>query len=108
MIVSILTRKVRAKDRAEWEAQLQAVLPKVTELLKKAPGFISVQYAWNADEAGEVAQTTSWTTLEDCQRYVREGGAATVGAFEDAAVPTASHPDGAWTRRTYESSDTPA
>lgn len=102
MIVSILTRKTRAKDRSQWEGQLSPVLAKITAVLEAEAGFVSVQYLWGVDEAGETAQITAWQTLVDCHRYVRQGGAAMVAMIEDAAVPTAAHPDGAWARKTYE------
>lgn len=102
MIVSILTRKTRIRDRAQWEAALGTVLPRISELLAAQKGFGSVQYAWGVEDDGEFAQITTWETLDDCRAFVRGGGAATVATIEDAAVPTAPHPDGAWVRRTFE------
>jgi len=102
MIVSILTRKTRITDRGQWRAALEGVLPKLTSLLEAEPGFVSVEYLWSTDEPGRFAQVTTWQSADDCQRYVRGGGAATVATFEDAAIPTAPHPDGAWVRRTFE------
>ena len=102
MVVSILTRKTRLRERAQWEAALQKVLPDITGQLAAQPGFASIQYAWSAENDGEFAQITAWETLDDCRSYVRGGGAATVATIEDAAVPTAAHPDGAWVRKTFE------
>ncbi len=102
MVKSILTRKTSVKDRAEWQSRLDKVMPKVREVLDAEQGFESVEYVWGAENDGEFAQITTWKTIDDCQRYVREGGAATVGAYEDRAIPTASHPDGMWTRKTYD------
>jgi hypothetical protein len=102
MVVSILTRRTRLRDRAQWEAALRRVLPKITELLTAEPGFASVQYAWGAENDSEFAQITTWKTLDDCRGYVRGGGAAAVATMEDAVVPTAPHPDGAWVRKTFE------
>lgn len=102
MVVSILTRKTRLRDRVQWEAALGTVLPKITDLLASENGFISVQYAWGLEDDGEFAQITTWRSLDDCRSYVRGGGAATVATIEDAAVPTAPHPDGAWVRKTFE------
>lgn len=102
MVVSILTRKTRIRDRALWEAALGTVLPKITDLLGSERGFVSVQYAWGVDDDGEFAQITTWRSLDDCRGYVRGGGAATVATIEDAAVPTAPHPGGAWVRKTFE------
>ena len=103
MIVSIVTRKTRLKDRGQMESQLAKLLPRVREITEAEDGFVSVEYLWGADGDGEIAQITTWDTLDDCRRYVRGGGAATVATIEDAAMPTAAHPDGAWVRKTFES-----
>ena len=102
MVKSILTRSTSVKDRAQWQSRLDAVLPNLRSILEAEPGFESVEYIWGAENDGEFAQITVWRTMDDCNRYVRDGGAATVGALEDRAIPTASHPDGAWVRKTYE------
>ena len=102
MVVSILTRKTRIRDRAQWETALGTVLPKIRELLASESGFVSVEYAWGTEDDGEFAQITTWKTLGDCRGYVRGGGAATVATIEDSAVPTAPHPDGSWVRKTFE------
>jgi len=102
MVKSILTRKTSVKDRDQWQSRLEAVLPKVRAVLEAEAGFQSVEYTWGAENDGEFVQITSWDTLDNCNRYVREGGAATVGALEDRAIPTASQPDGTWVRKTYE------
>jgi hypothetical protein len=102
MVKSILTRKTSVKERAQWQSRLDAVLPKVREVLDAEAGFVTVEYVWGAQDDGEFAQITEWKTMDDCRRYVRDGGAATVGAIEDRAIPTASHPDGNWVRKTYD------
>jgi heme-degrading monooxygenase HmoA len=102
MVVSILRRKSRVTDRARWQTQLTSVLPKITGILQKAPGFISLQYAWDVNDEGAFAQITTWRSDDDCKRYVREGAAATIATIEEAAIPTALHPDGRWLRQTYE------
>ncbi len=102
MVVSVLMRRTRISDRQEGESRLAGVLPKIKPLLEAEPGFVSVQYLWGLDEGGEIAQITTWQTLDDCHRHVRGGGAATVATLEDAALPTAAHPNGAWVRKTYE------
>ena len=89
MIASTLVRYTRITERAVWEASLGTVLPKVREILRGQPGFISVEYMWGLDEPGRFVQITTWESEDDCRRYVREGGAATVATIEDAAVPTA-------------------
>ena len=102
MVISIVTRKTGVTGRGQWQARLEGALPNITEVLKGEPGFLAVQYLWGAEGDGGMGQITQWKTLEDCLRYVREGGAATVALYEDRAVPTASYPDGAWVRRTFE------
>jgi len=102
MIVSILMRKTRIQDRAEWEKRLSGVLPRVKEILKGEHGFVSVEYSWGAEDDGEMMQVTSWDTLKDCQQHVRGGGAADIATMEDAALPTAPFPNGAWVRKTFE------
>ena len=102
MIVSILRRKSRIAERERWEAQLAGVFPKITAVLEKSSGFVSVKYAWDVHGDGEFAQITTWKTEDDCKRYVREGAAAGIATLEEAAIPTALHPDGRWVRQTYE------
>jgi len=102
MVISILRRKSRLTDRARWESQLADVLPKITGILEKCPGFVSFQYAWDVNEEGAFAQITTWRTEDECKRYVREGAAATIATIEEGALPTAPHPDGRWVRQTYE------
>ncbi len=102
MVLSILTRKTRITDRTHWQSALEAVLPQLQAVLDGEVGFVSVEYLWSADEAGAFAQITTWASPDDCHRYVRGGGAATVATLEDAAIPTAPYPDGAWVRRNFE------
>jgi hypothetical protein len=102
MVISVLTRKTRLTDRGQWQTLLDGVLPRLRSVMEGEPGFAGVEYLWSIDEPGVFAQITSWETADDCLRYVREGGAATVATLEDAAIPTAPHPDGAWVRRNYE------
>lgn len=98
-------RQTRITDRAVWEASLGTVLPKIREILQAHSGFVSVQYLWGADEPGKIAQITTWQNEEDCRKYIREGGAATVATIEDAAVPTAGYPNGNWIRHNFASAD---
>lgn len=102
MVVSILTRRTRIADRSRWDAALHAILPRIRKVVEQQPGFVSLQYLWSVYNEGAVAQITTWNSEEDCRRYVREGAAATVATLEEAAVPTALHPNGAWLRNTYE------
>jgi hypothetical protein len=102
MFVSILRRKTRVTDRVRLESQLAAALPRIRSVLEASPGFVSVEYVLDVHEVGAIAQMTTWNTEDDCRRYVREGAAATAATLEEAALPTALHPDGAWVRHTYE------
>lgn len=102
MFISIVTRKTSVRDKAQWQSRLEGALPVITEVLKAEPGFAGLRYLWGAEDDGLMGQITRWETLDDCHRYVREGGAATVAMHEDRAIPTASHPDGSWVRRTFE------
>lgn len=103
MIISVLTRKSRIKDREVWQAALETVEGRIGEVLKGQPGFVSVEYFWEVDDDGAFAQVTTWQTREACRDYIRNGPAATVATIEESALPTAPYPDGAWVRRTYES-----
>lgn len=102
MVISIVMRKTDLKDAGEWRSRLDKALPGIRSVLESESGFAGVQYLRGTEDDGEMAQITTWQTLEDCRRYVRDGGAATVGAYEDRALPTASHPDGTWVRKTFE------
>jgi hypothetical protein len=102
MVISILTRKTSVTDSDQWRSRLEGALPAITEVLKGERGFAGVEHLWGAEDDGLMGQITRWQTLDDCRRYVREGGAATVAMLEDRALPTASYPDGAWVRRTFE------
>ncbi len=102
MVLSILTRKTRITDRSQWQSALEAVLPKLEAVLAGEAGFVSVEYLWSTDEPGAFAQITTWQSSDDCLSYVRGGGAATVATLEDASIPTAAFPDGAWVRRSFE------
>lgn len=104
MVISILMRHTRITERAVWEASLGTVLPKLREIMQSNPGFVSVQYLWG-DEPGKFAQITSWQSEDDCRKYLREGGAATVATIEDGAVPTAGYPNGNWVRHNYSPAD---
>jgi heme-degrading monooxygenase HmoA len=100
-VVSILMRQTRLEERAVWEAALETVMPKISEVLDASPGFVSVEYMWSADQPGRFAQLTTWATEDDCRRYIREGNAATVATIEESAVPTAAYPDGTWVRHNF-------
>ncbi len=102
MVISIVTRKTSVRDRAQWQSRLEGALPVITEVLKAERGFAGLRYLWGTEDDGLMGQITRWETLEDCLRYVREGGAATVAMHEDRAIPTASYPDGSWLRQTFE------
>jgi hypothetical protein len=102
MVISIVTRKTSVRGRDQWRSRLDAALPSILAVLEAERGFAGVEYLWGAQEDGQMGQVTRWETLDDCLRYVRGGGAATVALREDRAIPTAPFPDGAWLRRTFE------
>jgi hypothetical protein len=102
MIVSVLTRKTRIKDREVWRGALETVAGRIGDVLKAESGFVSVEYLWDVDENGAFAQITKWDSPQACTDYIRDGGAATVATIEEAAIPTAPYPDGAWVRRNFE------
>jgi hypothetical protein len=101
MIVSILTRNTRIKEREVWEAALTTVMPRIREVLEGEPGYASVEYFWGLGDAGCIAQMTKWENEESCQNYIRNGAAATVATIEEAVVPTAPYPNGAWVRTNF-------
>jgi hypothetical protein len=105
MIVSVLTRKSRISEHAVWAAALEIAMPRILEVLEAQLGFVSVECLWGVNEPGLTAQITRWQSEEDCRRYVRQGGAAMVATIEEAAIPTAPYPDGAWVRNTFASAD---
>ncbi len=105
MIVSVLTRKTRIAEQPVWAAALEIAMPRILDVLQREAGFVSVEYLWGVDEPGLTAQVTRWRSEADCARYVRGGGAARVATIEEAAVPTAAYPDGAWVRNTFASVD---
>jgi len=102
MVVSIVIRKTRIADRQEWQRRLEEALPRIRAVLEGEPGFLSLQYLWGVEGDGRMAQVTTWQDWEHCRRHIWEGGAATVAAFEDRALPTAAHPEGTWARYTFE------
>lgn len=102
MVISIVTRKTSVADWDQWRSRLEAALPRIREVLEAEPGFAGLEYLWGSEDDGGMAQITRWERLDDCRRYVCQGGAATVAMLEDRALPTAPHPEGAWVRRTFE------
>lgn len=105
MVISIVTRKTSIADRQQWRTRLDGALASITAVLESQSGFVGVEYLWGAQDDGLIAQVTRWRTLDDCQRYVRNGAAATVAMHEERALPSAPQPDGAWVRRTFEAAE---
>jgi hypothetical protein len=105
MVISFLTRKTRITDRAAWDAALSGVRPRIEEVLKAQDGYLGVTYYWGLSGGGAFAQVTEWESEEACQNYVRNGAAADVATIEEAAVPTAAYPDGAWVRQNFSAAD---
>lgn len=102
MVISILMRRSAITDSAEWRRRVAEAQPRVQALLQRQPGFIDLQYAWGVDDNGEMSAITRWRGRDDCRGFVRGGAAAMMATIEDAIIPTAAYPMGAWVRRTYE------
>jgi heme-degrading monooxygenase HmoA len=100
MVVSILMRKTTVRNAAEWRRRATQLLARLRPLLERQPGFLEIELLRGED--GRMAEVTRWRAREDCDRYVREGGAATAATISDALLPTAPYPDGTWWRETYE------
>lgn len=103
MIVSVLRRKTAIADNDEWEKRAARVVERLQPLLERQPGFAGLEL--RRDETGELVEETRWRSLEDCHRYVRQGGAALAATIADALLPTAPYPNGAWLRETREEPD---
>jgi heme-degrading monooxygenase HmoA len=100
VIVSVLSRKTAVIDRAEWDQRAARLLERLRPLLERQPGFLGIDL--QAGDGGALTETTRWQSLEDCQRYVRGGGAAMAATISDGFLPTAPYPNGAWLRETRE------
>ncbi len=100
MIVSVLSRRTAIADPDEWDRRAARLLERLRPFLERQPGFAGIDLQRGDD--GALRETTRWLTLEDCQRYVREGAAATAATISDALLPTAPYPNGAWVRETHE------
>ncbi len=100
MIVSALSRKTAIADHEERGQRANRLLERLRPFLERQPGFAGVVLQWGED--GYLTELTRWRTQEDCQRYVREGAAATAATMSDALLPTAPYPNGTWSRETSE------
>jgi heme-degrading monooxygenase HmoA len=99
VVISTLTRKTAIADAEEWSKRAERYLQRVRPFLEQQPGFQGVDLV---REDGGLVETTRWQSMDDCRRYVRDGGAATVATMADAALPTAPYPNGAWVRESNE------
>jgi hypothetical protein len=100
MIVSVLTRRTAIADAGEWDKRAARVLERVQKVLERQPGFTGIEL--RRGKGGELTEETRWQSMEDCQRYVRGGGAASVATIADALLPTAPYPNGRWVREMRE------
>ncbi len=100
MIVSELNRKTAITDPDEWDQRAGRLLERLRPFLERQPGFLGVELS--RDEDGRMTEATRWQSLEDCQHYIRGGGAATAATISDALLPTAPYPNGNWLRETRE------
>jgi hypothetical protein len=94
-ITSRLERQTQVTDPAEWEKRRSRLEQTIKPLLERQPGFQGLELQWSG---GTLTETTQWASDEDCRRYIREGGAATVATYADQVVPTAAYPNGTWRR----------
>ena len=99
MIVSRLTRKTAISDPREWDKRAARLLERVRPVLDRQPGFAGIDLR---REDVLLIEETRWRSMDDCQRYLREGCAATVATIADALLPTAPYPNGTWRRETIE------
>ena len=95
-VTSRLERTTQVTTLEEWEKRRPRLESTIKPLLEKQPGFQQVDLEWNE---GRLVETTTWESQEDCRKYIREGGAATVATYADQVVPTAGYPNGTWIRR---------
>lgn len=100
MIVSVLKRKTAIADRAEWDKRAERLLQRLRPYLERQPGFTGVEL--ELGDGGDMTESTSWQSIEDCERYVRGGAAAMAATMSDALLPTAPYPNGNWVRETRE------
>ena len=105
MIVSVLSRKTAISDPAEWDTRAERLLERLRPFLARQPGFADIELS--RGDGGEMTEATHWRSMADCQRYVREGAAATAATMSDAVLPTAPYPNGTWRRETREEESSP-
>lgn len=99
MIVSVLRRKTAVREPEEWDKRAQRLLDRLKPLLERQQGFAGIDLR---REDGRLVEETRWQSMDDCRRYVREGGAALAATIADALLPTAPYPNGTWLRETRE------
>ncbi len=99
MVISRLIRKTAIAGAEEWSKRAERFLERARPFLERQPGFAGIELI--REDSGLV-ETTRWQSLDDCRRYVRDGGAATVATMADALLPTAPYPNGTWTRENTE------
>ena len=100
MVVSILRRTTAIRDPGEWEKRAARLLERLQPLLERQQGFAGIDV--RREDGGALVEETRWQSIADCQRYVREGGAALAATISDAVLPTAPYPNGVWLRETRE------
>jgi heme-degrading monooxygenase HmoA len=97
---SLLRRKTAIADTGEWQQRADRLLERLRPLLERQPGFLGIEIS--RDQDGRLAELTRWASQDDCQHYIRGGGAATAATIADAILPTAPYPDGGWERESYD------
>ncbi len=99
MTTSTLRRRTTVTDAAEFEKRKSALLAKLLPYLQNQRGFASHDLS-RAGDAGDMIETTSWASDDDCRAYLRGGAAAMSATWLDAYLPTAPFPNGNWVRET--------
>ncbi len=102
MTVHICQRKTVIREPDQWRTRLEAALPRIEQVLRAQPGFLSAQYLRDEDDGGKMAFVSHWTDAAAVRSFLRGGGAATAATWEEDALPTAPYPQGTWWRGTYE------
>jgi quinol monooxygenase YgiN len=68
-IVVFFFARAKAKDRDEWEAQLEKVWPEAVRELQSNPGFLGSSAMWDIDKPGRVAVIGQWESMEHRLAY---------------------------------------
>jgi hypothetical protein len=96
-VTAVLRRKTTVADPAEFAKRAAALESRLVPYLQRQPGFVGREMRLEGS-GGDMVETTTWATEDDCRRYLRGGAAAMAATWLDAFLPTAPYPDGTWVR----------